>query len=179
MGIGSTNQVKVAAIEQAFRLYHEGLSFLPLDVPSGVNPFPMSESETLTGAINRARAVKAARPDVDYSVGIESGVCEVVGAKFVRSYAAVIHLGVLGLGSSAAYEAPEPIISRIDPTSDLSRQVIDDMLGRREVLSQEGIVGVLTERRLSRASILRDAVICALTRFTLPEQYTSDINECN
>lgn len=171
MGIGSTNQVKVAAVDQAFRLYHEELSFLPLDVPSGVNPFPMSESETLTGAINRARAVKAARPDLDYSVGIESGVCELDGVKFVRSYAAVIHQGVLGLGSSAAYEAPKPIISQIDPTSDLSRQLIEDILGRREVLSQEGIIGVLTERRLSRASILRDAVVCALTRFMAPEQY--------
>ncbi len=171
VGIGSTNQVKVAAVDQAFRLYHEELSFLPLDVPSGVNPFPMSESETLTGAINRARAVKAARPDLDYSVGIESGVCELDGVKFVRSYAAVIHQGVLGLGSSAAYEAPKPIISQIDPTSDLSRQLIEDILGRREVLSQEGIIGVLTERRLSRASILRDAVVCALTRFMAPEQY--------
>ncbi len=172
VAVGSTNPVKVEASRRAFTKFFEAVEVTPIDVPSGVKPFPTSESETVHGAINRVHNTVDEVPEAEYAVGIESGIVEVDGVKFVRTYAAVLHEGVLGIGGSAAYEAPEPILSRIEPGTDASKRVIDSALGRKDVLDKEGVVGVLTQGRLDRSSILRDAIVCALTRFVSPKYYS-------
>lgn len=171
VAVGSTNPVKVEATRQAFIQFFDTVDMIPVNVPSGVKPFPTSESETLQGAINRAHNTADKIPEAECAVGIESGIVEMDGKKFVRTYAAILHEGVLVLGGSAAYEAPEPILSRIEPSTDASKRVIDSMMGRKDVLDKEGVVGVLTQGRLARSSILCDAVICALSRFVSPRYY--------
>ncbi len=172
VAVGSTNPVKVEASRRAFAQFFDAVEVTPIDVPSGVKPFPTSESETLHGAINRVHNTVDEVPEAEYAVGIESGIVEVDGIKFVRTYAAILHEGVLGIGGSAAYEAPEPILSRIEAGTDASKRVIDSMLAKKDVLDKEGVVGVLTQGRLDRSSILRDAIVCALTRFVSPKYYS-------
>jgi non-canonical (house-cleaning) NTP pyrophosphatase len=46
-------------------------------------------------------------------------------------------------------------------------------MGEKNVFDDVGIVGVMTQRRLTRKDIMRDAVVCALTRFTAPHLYVA------
>jgi len=169
--IGSTNPVKAKATLQAFEVFYEDVEVLPLSLPSGVKPFPTSEKETIQGAINRALAAGAARPDTEFAVGIESGIMSTEGRNYVRGYAAVVRGEEIGIGSSAAYEVSEGLLKMIDPKTDESKRVIDSIFGGRDVLDKEGVVGVLTKGKLVRTAVLRDAVICALTRFVSPDYY--------
>jgi inosine/xanthosine triphosphatase len=171
--LGSTNPVKAEATLQAFETFHEDVEVLPLSLPSKVKPFPTSEKETIQGAINRALAAEAARPDAEFALGIESGIVGMEGRKYVRGYAVVVHGGEIGIGSSAAYEVSKGLLKRIDPKTDESKRVIDSIFGGRDVLDKEGVVGVLTRGKLVRTAVLRDAVICALTRFVSSEYYGS------
>jgi inosine/xanthosine triphosphatase len=171
--LGSTNPVKAEATLQAFETFYEDVEVLPLSLPSRVKPFPTSEKETIRGAVNRALAAKAAQPDAEFAVGIESGIVSVEGRSYVRGYAVVVHGEEMGIGSSAAYEVSERLLKRIDPKTDESKRVIDSIFGERDVLDKEGVVGVLTRGKLVRTAVLRDAVILALTRFVSPEYYGS------
>ncbi|MCL4159787.1 UNVERIFIED_CONTAM: hypothetical protein GTU68_012718, partial [Idotea baltica] len=47
-----------------------------ISVPSGVSDQPMSDQETLQGALNRAEAAQIAIPEADYWVGMEGGIAE-------------------------------------------------------------------------------------------------------
>lgn len=171
VAVASKNKVKTEATAQAFSQFYESVEIVAVHSPSGVKPFPTSEWETLEGAINRAKAARSLRPDVEFTVGIEAGIVEMLERSFVRAYAVVLRDDEMGLGSSAAYEAPAGILDRLDPETENSKQMIDSVMGEHDVLSNRGVVGVLTGGRLDRTRINRDAVICALTRFVSPRYY--------
>ena len=58
----------------------ESVSRHPVAVPSGVRPQPLSDAETLQGALNRVQHAAHLVPQADYWVGIEGGVEERQGS---------------------------------------------------------------------------------------------------
>ncbi len=171
VAIGSQNPVKLEAVNQAFGLYFDEIEIVPVSVDSGVQPFPMSQQETLTGAQNRAQKAWVADNSIDYAVGIEAGVFSIKTHFLVQGFAAVRKDDEVGLGCSVAFEVSPNLIAKIDPASDRSKQTIEQLLGRSDIFHEEGVIGVLTQNQLTRTQILRDAVICALPRFLLPQYF--------
>ena len=74
--IASKNPVKINATKKAFEKVFptEQFEFIGIQVPSFVSDQPMSDEETLEGAINRAENAKLARKDAHFWVGIEGGI---------------------------------------------------------------------------------------------------------
>lgn len=171
--LGSKNPVKIKATRQAFSSYFDQVEVIPVAVVSAVKPFPTSRTETLEGAINRSKAAQIAESNAEFAVGIEAGIISVENHFFIQAFSAVINNGQLGLGGSAMFEVPLAVLSKIDPAKESSKQVIDSTLGRTNLLQREGMVGVLTQGRLSRTDILRNAVICTLPPFLVPQYFQS------
>jgi inosine/xanthosine triphosphatase len=168
--LGSNSPVKINATRQAFETYFDYVEVKGISVPSGIKPFPTSEEETFQGAVNRAKAVSEMEP-ADYFVGLEGGLQTLNGYTIVKQIAIVLHDEKTGVGVSSGYTAPETLINQLDMTTDESRKILDRYFGQTEILSKEGIIGVLTNGKLNRTSISRDAVICALTGFINPQYY--------
>src|SRR5688572_7450769 len=80
INIGSTNKVKVEALEEILKEYPhlETATVSTMDVTSDVADQPKSLQETVQGAMNRA---KATFQDCNYSFGIESGLMAVPNTK--------------------------------------------------------------------------------------------------
>lgn len=171
VAVGSKNPVKLEAVNQAFHLYFDEIEILPVSVDSGVQPFPMSQQETLAGAQNRAQKAWETDTSLDYAVGIEAGIFSIETFFLVQGFAAVKKDDKVGLGCSVAFEISPNFVGKIDPLSDQSKQTIEQLLGRSNIFHQEGVIGVLTQNQLTRTQILRDAVICALPRFLLPQYF--------
>jgi inosine/xanthosine triphosphatase len=142
-----------------------------LRIVSGVKAFPSSDEETLHGALNRARKVRELEPGAEFAVGLEGGLSELEGHRFVKQVAVVIKDDNIGIGVSQGYIAPVKLLRMLDMESDESREIIDAYFGRDEILSDEGAIGALTRGVLNRTIASRDAVICALTRFVNPQFY--------
>ncbi|MFX0168508.1 MAG: inosine/xanthosine triphosphatase [Candidatus Hodarchaeota archaeon] len=170
--VGTQNPVKLTATKQAFTKYYRDVEIHPVSVTSGVNPFPMTQQETLIGALNRAQAASKAFPTAKFAVGIESGVYTLSECILVQAFAAVKQNAIIGVGASVGFEVSKDLIALLDPTSDLSKSTINSLLGRKHLFENEGLVGVLTQNRLNRTEILRDAVICALPRFLTPQHFS-------
>ncbi len=168
--LGSTSPVKINATRQAFETYFDNVEVKGIRVPSGIKPFPTSEEETLQGAVNRSKAVSEME-QADFYVGLEGGLQTLNGYTIVKQIAVVLHEEQIGVGVSSGYTAPEKLIQQLDMTSDASRNILDRYFGETEILSKEGIIGVLTNGILNRTSISRDAVICALTGFINSQYY--------
>jgi inosine/xanthosine triphosphatase len=170
--VGSKNPVKLTATQQAFNMFYDEVEVTPAVVDSGVNPFPMTQQETLKGAVNRVHAAWAYLPSAEFAVAIESGVYQLTDRFLVQAFAVVKQKTVMGFGASVAFEVSPTLITLLDPTSDDSKSTIDAVLGRKDLFQNEGLVGVLTENRLTRTKILKDAVIAALPRFRTPQHFT-------
>lgn len=174
IALGSTNPVKIEATRQAFSEFFTNIQVIPVDVESGVNAYPMTREETLQGAINRMEAASKLLPNVDFSVGIEGGSEYLQGYTLVRTLVVVSDGKRVGVGGSAAYESPEEVLERVDPSDDENcKNVVDQVYGKKDVLKSLGGIGVLTLNRIPRTEATRDAVICALARFVSSKIYSS------
>ncbi|TFG96295.1 MAG: DUF84 family protein [Calditrichales bacterium] len=187
IGIGTNNPPKVNACKSViYRLFPEfngtrTPQFLSHKVPSGVSDMPMSQQEMMEGARNRARNLhqylldKEIQPD--YVIGLEGGFFHQVvnGAKencyFLQSWVYVLDGSRGHWGCSGGIPVPKKIS---DPVVD-SRQelavVIDQVSGKKNVRSEMGAVGILTNGIVNRQSFFENALEFAFAPFYNPKFY--------
>ena len=75
IAVGSLNPVKLAAVEEAFSIVWPDTVWdvIGVAVISGVSAQPMSDIESIKGAINRAK-ISITELEADYGVGLEGGL---------------------------------------------------------------------------------------------------------
>ena len=166
VAIGSKNPVKLQATEDAFRAMFadETFEFIEVDVNSGVSDQPMNDSETLQGARNRAHAaIKLTK--ADYGVGIEGGQSQLDDRWFTNNAAAVVSSeGQEGVSFGPRIMTPKESLEHVLKGKDLSKAIASSH-GVKDIGKKEGLIGMLTKGRITRASASRDAVILGLTPF--------------
>ena len=171
IAIGSANPTKVEAARRAAVKVWPGAEVIAVAVPSGVNEQPMSDDETIRGAVNRARNALAAVSDAQIGMGVEGGVQDTPHGLFVGGWAAVVDReGCLGIGAGGRVLLPESIARRIRSGEELG-PVMDDFSGRRNVKHGEGAIGIFTAGLIERTTALETALTYALARFITPENY--------
>ncbi len=99
--VASTNPVKIQSAKHGFQQMFPSETFTAegISVPSGVSDQPMTDEETLQGALNRATNARTVQPSAHYWVGIEGG-CEEKHSE-LWTFAWVV---ILGLNSPALRE---------------------------------------------------------------------------
>jgi len=73
IAVGTTYEQKIQFLKETLEEIGIMAEVLPTKVESGVSDQPVSEKETLTGSINRAKQALSQNPDADFAVGIEVG----------------------------------------------------------------------------------------------------------
>ncbi|HET6231865.1 MAG TPA: inosine/xanthosine triphosphatase [Longimicrobiaceae bacterium] len=155
--VGSTNPAKLEPVRVATRLLFRGSVVVAASVPSEVADQPLSEEETLTGALNRARNALIAAGG-DYGVGIEGGIANVGGIWFGVTWVAVVDReGRTGLASAARFQLPDPIADQVRAGRELSA-VVEELSGIPGIAKKDGAMGWLTRGQVTR----RDATLQAV-----------------
>lgn len=169
LAIGSTNKVKVQALEEAIKSYpiFENARLITCDVPSEVSSQPMSLSETIRGAQNRAKKAYEACVECAYGFGIESGLVEVPEAKtgYLETSICCIYDGEgFIMGQSCAFELPQKIIDLIiNEKMDLGQACFTGGFTNNPKLgAAEGFIGILTGGRITRKDYTLQSIITAL-----------------
>ncbi len=166
--VASTNPVKIQAALDGFGSMFPADEFSArgIAVASGVSDQPMSDAETLRGALNRVARAQSEAPDADYWVGMEGGV-EDRGELEAFAWIVVADRQRVGKSRTATFYLPEE-------TARLVRQGIelghadDQVFGRSNSKQQNGSVGLLTGDALDRTAFYTQAVILALIPFKNP-----------
>lgn len=73
IAVGTTYEQKILFLKETLEEIGVMAEVLPTKVESGVSDQPVSEKETLTGSINRAKQALSNNPEADYAIGIEVG----------------------------------------------------------------------------------------------------------
>lgn len=172
VAIGSTNPVKIQAVKSAFKKVWPKINFkfIPIDVSSEVSKQPMSDLESIKGAINRARrSLKISNSD--FGVGLEGGLQKIGKYWFDSGWVFVVHKnGTEGIGSSIKIHTPEKMMRMIRKGMELGS--VDDILFKtKNSKRKKGHFGHMTKNHITRVIGYEHGVISALARFINPQLF--------
>ena len=169
--VASQNPVKVEATRRGFVSMFPSVAFHlhPVAVPSGVRPQPLSDAETLQGALNRAQHAAQLVPQADYWVGIEGGVEERQGSMEAFAWIVVLTPHLLGKSRTGTFSVPEEVAALIRQGQELG-MAVEEVYQQAQVKSTTGAVGVLTEGVIDRVQLYEHAVVLALIPFKYTER---------
>ena len=169
--VGSTNEVKLKAVEKCFKAFFEEVIVKGVSVK--VPPQPVGFEETLRGALLRA---KAALRGGDYGVGLEAGLIKIPYSisGYVDQHICAIadHDERVTLGFSMAFEFPIRVVERImSGEAEEAEEVMEEISGIDRIGDKYGAIGYLTRRRIDRVNLCEQAVISALIPRINPSLY--------
>jgi inosine/xanthosine triphosphatase len=188
IAVGSTRLPKLNAVREAVAscalLLDPSACFdvLGYEVQSGVADTPVSRTELMRGARQRAEALIAAlsaapsQPS-DFFIGVEGGL-DVIDEPnsrrvFLESWAYVTNGRTGHFGCSGSIELPEALAAEVlDHGTDLS-VAIDSFAGAVGIRDGKGAWGVLSSNLISRQDSFRLAVIAAFAPFYNSRMYSA------
>ena len=170
IGVGSTNPVKVGAVEKVFRQAFGEVLVIPVELSSGVSEQPVGESETMQGAENRARGGYK-QSGGKFGVGIEGGVVKIDNKLYECAWVAVVNESTIGFGGGLYFELPEQISQKILEGGELG-PIMDEMTGKRDVKRKMGAIGIFSKGNLDRKTAYEQIIWGALIKFLSPEWFS-------
>jgi inosine/xanthosine triphosphatase len=164
--IASQNPVKIEAARRGFaRMFpRRAFHFHPVAVPSGVRPQPLSDAETLQGALNRVQHAAHLVPQADYWVGIEGGVEDYQGSMEAFAWIVVSAPPLLGKSRTGTFSVPAEVAALVRQGQELATAV-EEVYRHTQVKSTTGAVGVLTAGVIDRVQLYEHAMVLALIPF--------------
>ncbi|MBD7935498.1 MULTISPECIES: DUF84 family protein [Cytobacillus] len=152
--IGSKNPTKVQAVKNIFI---ENSEVIAVDVASNVAKQPMTDQETIQGAINRAKGALYEGDGV-IGIGLEGGVQQTDYGLFLCNWGALAvegHTPIVAGG--ARILLPDSIAQRLIEGEELG-PVMDDFTNKNNIRSQEGAIGVFTANEINREEMFTHLV---------------------
>lgn len=174
--IASKNPVKIACTKQAFETCfpNKKITYVAVDAASGVSEQPLTQEETIQGAINRAK--NASDSKADFSVGIEGGVSFMKSADDREHGMEICWVcvydcksGKYEIGSSPGFPILPKIVEHLRQGQDLSK-AMEIEYDLRDLGKKNGYIGWLTNDAITRQSSNYEAVLLALCSLVKEEQ---------
>lgn len=171
--IASKNPVKINATLCGFQKMfpNEQFEIEGVSVPSGVSDQPKSDSETFSGAWNRADNACKEKSDADFCVGIEGGIEK--KNSDMEAFAWVViksRNGGFGKGRTGTFFLPPQIAELIKQGKELG-EADDIVFGRTNSKQENGAVGILTDNVVDRTKYYTEAIVLALIPFKNEKLY--------
>lgn len=168
--VTSKNPVKVKATQSAFEYAFEGASMelVSQEAESGVASQPMTDEETLQGAINRVHNARQSQPDADYWVGLEGGVT--LNEEQGEAFAWMVVLnnqGQISRSRTVSFPLAPKVIALMKQGLELG-QANDQLFNTHNSKQKGGAFGLLTQGRQTRESVYTQALELALLPFSHP-----------
>ena len=150
IAVGSKNPAKINAVKAAF--IDGSFKIVSVDAESGVSEQPMSDEETIKGAVNRA--IQAAeRAEADIGIGLEGGVQQTPYGLMLCNWGALAVKGMEPIiAGGARIPLPEEIARQLLKGAELG-PVMDEYAKKQNVRKNEGAVGIFTNGQINRSEM--------------------------
>lgn len=169
--VGSTNPAKIKPVKEFFLKHFKNVEVTGIKVSSGVSEQPLSDDETYTGAVNRARRALESVKNADFGVGVEGGLHNYSYGWHERMHVVIIDKnGVLGIGTSSGMIVPPKIMRLIQQGLSLG-DAADAVFGTSKIGEGIGIFGLMTKEVVTRSSSIEHGLAFAYSRFLHKELF--------
>ncbi|MEA3320816.1 MAG: DUF84 family protein [Bacillota bacterium] len=156
--VGSRNPAKYEAVQGAIRELEMEVETISLEVESGVSKQPMTDQETIEGALHRARGALKEIEDADFAIGLEGGV--VLGSTpslevMVCNWGALVAKdGKEYIAGGARIPLPDAFKEEILAGKELG-DIMDEYCQRKDIRKHEGALGIFTDGVVSRKEMFQ------------------------
>jgi len=171
--VASKNPVKINAVKEGFQSYFLKTEIEGVSIDSGVPDQPMSDEETLLGARNRVGNSRKHFPRNDFWVGIEGGVERDEFGLTAFAWVVIQSNEQTGEARTTTFRLPEKVARLIDQGFELGH-ANDRIFGEHNSKQNSGAVGLLTNDKITRTELYRQAVQLALIPFINKELYSTN-----
>ncbi len=168
--VGSTNPVKLNAVKLAVAEKYKKAEVVGFETKSGVSDQPMTDEETKTGAINRAKSAleqgKVAQPGLKgevLGIGLEGGVfIDEHNQMWSTVWVAVADTqGEVYLANGARVKVPSVIADLVHRGEEMG-PVLQSLTGITDVRKKQGMFGIITKDFVSRTEEYGAIAKCAI-----------------
>ena len=173
--VASLNPVKAKATLNGFRRMFpsENVEIEPLAPPRDAPVQPLSDEETLQGALSRAQSAADRAPDADLWVGIEGGVGHLGGEMTAFAWVVVMGKDLVGKARTGTFFLPPQVAKLVSEGRELG-EADDIVFGRANSKQENGAVGLLTGDVIDRVKLYEHAVVLALVPFKNAGMYADE-----
>ena len=169
VAVGSTNPVKINAVEKAFKRFWEDVEVLSVKVSSGVSDEPVGV-EAVVGARNRARSALKLL-NADFGVGIEGGLFKLANTYYCAGFVWIERKdGAYSTGMTGWFECPKAFVDKLLSGVELG-VLMAELSGKPNIKREEGAIGYFTRGVITRTDFYEHGVIMALTKFIAGEKW--------
>ncbi|WHX39653.1 DUF84 family protein [Mesobacillus sp. AQ2] len=150
VAVGSKNPAKINAVKAAFQ--ETDYEIVSIDAESGVSDQPMSDEETIRGAVNRA--IEAAeKGEAGIGIGLEGGVQQTPYGLMLCNWGALAVKGMEPIiAGGARIPLPDEVAQQLLAGSELG-PVMDDYAKKQNVRKNEGAIGIFTNGQIDRSEM--------------------------
>ncbi|MBE0362343.1 hypothetical protein PULV_a2957 [Pseudoalteromonas ulvae UL12] len=169
--VGSMNPVKINAVHTAFSQAFPDCDChcQGIHAPSKVAEQPMTEQETLDGAINRVKFCQ--QTPADFYVAIEGGVDHFSYGPATFAFIVIASQHQQSIGRSANLPLPNSIYQALQAGQELG-PLMDSLFNTDNIKQKGGAISLLTNGLASRESNYHNAMILALAPFINQAHYS-------
>jgi inosine/xanthosine triphosphatase len=150
VAVGSQNPAKINAVKAVFK--ETDYEIVSIDAESGVSDQPMSDEETIRGAVNRA--IEAAeKGEAGVGIGLEGGVQQTPYGLMLCNWGALAVKGMEPIiAGGARIPLPDEVAQQLLAGSELG-PVMDDYAKKQNVRKNEGAIGIFTNGQIDRSEM--------------------------
>ncbi|RNA70391.1 DUF84 family protein [Alteribacter keqinensis] len=164
--VGSKNPAKINAVREVFK---DDFAVTGKEAPSAVSDQPVSDEETRTGAINRARYL--VEKGAEIGIGLEGGVIDTEEEMLLCNWGSLAtRSGDIYVAGGARIPLPEEIAAKVRNGEELGK-VIDEYANQTDVRKGEGTIGILTRGMVSRSEMFSHVVKLLYGQFLYNEDF--------
>ena len=173
--VASKNPVKLAAVRNGFERIFPGRKFETTGeaVESAVSDQPVSDKETMSGAVSRAARAASQVPEADFWVGIEGGIQEHPDGMTAFAWVVIQSHSMTGKARSGTFFLPTKIAALVRKGKELG-EADDIVFQQKDSKQYNGAIGLLTDNVIDRTMLYEHAVILALLPFKNETLYRQD-----
>ncbi|GAB3196952.1 inosine/xanthosine triphosphatase [Pontibacter aydingkolensis] len=178
--VASKNPVKIEAALLGFQKMFPEQTFqtLTISVPSDVQDQPMSDDETLKGAVNRVNNAFEKHTEADFWIGIEGGVEMHDGELTAFAWVVIRSDSGLGKARSGTFFLPGAVAELVAQGMELG-EADDIVFNKSNSKQQSGAIGLLTDNVVDRMQLYQQAVVLALVSFKNEALYRQQLQKVN
>jgi len=172
IAVASHNPVKLDAVKEGLSVFlNEEFQLIGLSVNSDVPDQPMSDAETIQGAMNRVNNAQQKFPGYNFYIGIEGGVEETSSGLMAFAWIVISNGDKTGKARTASFFLPPRVAELVHQGMELGN-ADDIVFAKQNSKQQNGAVGLLTNDAITRKSLYMPAVQMAFIPFLNPELYS-------
>jgi Uncharacterized conserved protein len=164
--IGTNNNVKVEACQNAFDNYFQDVEVITVNVSSEVSEMPLND-EIIKGVRNRIKNLRIHAEEnnleIDYFVAIESGINNFFDEWMITAVAGIEdNNGLKSYSTSPSYPIPGSLVDEI--IHEGLGPVMDKIFADDDSGHHKGGIGFLTHGKIRRYNLLEESFMMAIIR---------------